>query len=190
MVPLHPAERRGLRELYAAAGELIEHWGSLGRRLPAGPTTDTLADGIETADGLLAELKPLTAARGLNGFPAATGLGRSLARSRTTVADRFLERNQALRLALLDVQHLTTLLGYLAELARTTGGDELAEFCERWQGEMLVIEHSARDAAARIGDDPDAAIEPLDRSPAGRAAHGAAYLIGSFGEWFDRRTPG
>jgi hypothetical protein len=34
------------------------------------------------------------------------------------------------------------------------------------------------------------AIEPLDASPAGRVAHGAAYAMGTLGEWFDKRAAG
>ncbi len=39
-----------------------------------------------------------------------------------------------------------------------------------------------------MGEDPDAAIEPLDSSKVGRAAHGAAYAAGTVGEWVDRRV--
>jgi hypothetical protein len=39
---------------------------------------------------------------------------------------------------------------------------------------------------ARLGRDPDGAIERLDPSAVGRAAHGAQFWAGSLGEWFDR----
>jgi hypothetical protein len=42
----------------------------------------------------------------------------------------------------------------------------------------------------KLGATPDAAIERLDPSPAGRVAHGAANAVGTVGEWVDRRRGG
>jgi hypothetical protein len=54
----------------------------------------------------------------------------------------------------------------------------------------MPIERSVRAAAIELGSSPDEAIEPLDRSAAGRVAHGAANAVGTVGEWFDRRAAG
>ena len=111
-------------------------------------------------------------------------------RSRSRVGDRFLERNQALRIAVLDVQHVVTLLGYLSQVARKRGQQELLDFCTRWERELLAVERAARRAAVKGGADPDDAVEPADASAAGRAAHGAAFAFGSVGEGFDGRRGG
>jgi hypothetical protein len=42
-------------------------------------------------------------------------------------------------------------------------------------------------AAVAMGERPDAAIEPADGSPAGRAAAKLNSAVGAFGEWFDGR---
>jgi hypothetical protein len=106
------------------------------------------------------------------------------------VADRFLERNQALRTAVLDVQHVVTLLAYQAQIAEAHGPADVAIFCNRWERELASVERAVRRAAARLGTDPDAAVEPLDASPLGRAAHGTQFVAGSIGEWFDRFRAG
>ena len=185
---LHPTQNRGLRELYATTRQLVNHWETLSSRLPAGDATDALDDGVERGRRLLDELRPLTESFGLYGFPAAQSVGVSLAAARSRVGDRFLERNQALRTAVLDVQHVVTLLGYLASVARTRGQEELLGFCTRWERELLAVERAARRAAVKAGGDPDDAVERADQSAAGRAAHGASFAIGSVGEWFDRRS--
>src|SRR5205085_12590932 len=104
------------------------------------------------------------------------------------VRDRFLERNQALRLAVADIQHLVTLLGYLEQIARTRGDERLRAFCSDQRARLMPVERNARAAAIELGSDPDAAIEPLDDSPAGKVAHRAAYAFGAVGEWLDRRA--
>src|SRR6185503_14781218 len=97
------------------------------------------------------------------------------------VADRFLERNQALRFAVLDASHLVTLLDYVAAAASDEG---LSAFAKRWAARFRDHERTARDAVVALAADPDAAIERLDGSPVGRAAHGVANGVGTFGEWF------
>jgi hypothetical protein len=187
---LHATQNRGLRELYATTRQLVNHWSTLSSRLPAGAATDALDDGVDRGRALLDELRPLTESFGLYGFPAAQGVGVSLAVARSRVGDRFLERNQALRIAVLDVQHVVTLLGYLAQVARTLGQQELLDFCTRWERELLAVERAARRAAVKGGADPDDAVERADESAAGKAAHGASYAIGSVGEWLDRARRG
>jgi hypothetical protein len=154
------------------------------------PAADVLEEGAARAGELLEALPPLTEARGLYGGRAAHSVGISLAGSRSHLGDRFLERNQALRTAVLDVQHVVTLLGYQATLADHQADEELARALRRIERELLTAERAARRAAVKLGDEPDLAVQPLDRSPAGRAAHGAANAVGTVGEWVDRRSRG
>ena len=184
---MHPAEHRAYRELHAGARQLERHWSSLADRLAGTPQAPAFRDGAKTAAGLLAELDELTEREDLYGRPAAQGVGATLSGGRTLVSDRFLERNQAARLAVLDAQHLTTLLPYLARLARTRGDEEHASFCEGWLRRMQRVERAARTAAIECGERPDEAIERADQSPLGAAAHGVAYAVGTVGEWTDRR---
>jgi hypothetical protein len=107
---LFPAEHRALRELHAAARHLASHWQWLAPRL-GGRQQAVLQRGAAAGRELLAELAARTNARGLHGFPAAAGVGSRLAGLRD-VGDLMLERNQAMRMALLDLQHTITLLEY------------------------------------------------------------------------------
>jgi hypothetical protein len=184
---LHPAQNRGLRELYATARNLAGHWGALAPRFEGTPAGKALADGAARGGELMDELPAVTEPYGLYVGAAARQAGASLSGVRGGVADRFLERNQALRAAVLDAQHMTTLCGYLAQLADTRGTTDVAEFCHRWERQIASVERAARRAAMRLGREPDLALERLDDSAAGRAAHGAAYWAGTVGEWFDRR---
>jgi hypothetical protein len=187
---LHPAQNRGLRELVATTRHLADHWAGLTPRLAGTPAADALDDGVIRAQELIAAIQPLMEARGLFGGPAAHSVGKSLAGSRSRLGDRFLERNQALRTAVLDVQHVVTLLGYQAQVAETRKDDELASALRHHERELLAVERAARRAAVKLGTTPDEAIERLDRSPAGRVAHGAANAVGTVGEWVDRRRAG
>ena len=184
---LHPAQNRGLRELYAGARELAGHWEALAPQLPAGPARDELEGGAAAARELLEELREVTESHGLYGRPAAQGVGARFAGVRR-LFDRSLERNQALRYAVLDMQHLTTLLAYLAALGEQQGDEPMAEFCGRWERKLKRRETAARRAAVGLAERPDGAIEPLDDSRAGRVAHGAANAAGTVGEWVDRRV--
>jgi hypothetical protein len=184
---LHPTQNRGLRELYAAVRHIEAHWSRLAARLK---DVGELADGVLSAQALLAELSDLTPEYDLYGYPAAQNVGVSLATARGQVTDRFLERNQALRMAVLDVQHATTLLGYLGRVAEERGQHQLTGFCRRWESDLGAVESEVRAAAIEAGANPDHAIEPLDDSALGRAAHRVNYAIGSVGEWFDRRSAG
>lgn len=181
---LHPAQNRGFRELYAAARHVVNHYRALGEQIDE----DALLEGAAVARRLLDELRTETQRYDLHGYPAAQNVGATAARARSGVGERFLERNQALRLAVLDVQHLVTLLGYLAAVSETNRNDDLAEFCRRWEAALLEVERHIRAAAVDQGERPDHAVEPLDGSHIGRAAHSVQNVVGTFGEWFDRRT--
>jgi hypothetical protein len=107
---------------------------------------------------------------------------------RGAVFDRFLERNQALRLAVEDLEHVTTLLAYLARVSETRGDPNLPDFCRSWERRLRRQVNAVRKAAVELGGDPDRAVEPLDDSPASRAAHRVAWTLGSVGEWTDRQV--
>jgi len=185
---LHPAQNRALRELYAAARQLSRHWSTLADRLGAGDGVVELRAGAQAAEELVGELEDLTAGYGLHGFPAAEGMGARVAGVRNSFADRALERNQALRMAVLDVQHVVTLCGYLAELGRAGGDEKMGEFCGRWERRLKRHESLVRRSAVAVAEQPDSAIEPLDHTAVGRAGRGLANAMGTFGEWFDRRA--
>lgn len=185
---LHPAENRGYRELYAFARNIADHWPKLAERVAGSSAERPLRDGATAASDLLRDLEGRTPEYGLYGKPAAQGVGANLARTRRDVRDRFLERNQAIRFAVSDLQHVVTLLGYLEQVARTRGDDGLRAFCSEQRARLMPVERTARAAAIELGSAPDEAVEPLDDSAAGKVAHGAAYAMGSVGEWFDRRS--
>jgi hypothetical protein len=187
---LLPAQGRALRECSAATRQLAEHWRALSGRLGPGPPAQALNTGADVARQLLAELEERTASYGLPGRPAAQRLGASLAGARSAVADRALERNQAARLAVLDGQHVATLLAYLATLARANHDAALAGWCDAWERRLSVEVDAVRRAAIATGTDPERAIAPADTSPLGRAGVATATAFGTIGEWFDRRAGG
>jgi hypothetical protein len=182
---VHAAEHRALRELYAFTRQLARHWDSLAKLL-GGDEAAPLRAGSAAAQELLGELAPLTRARGL---PTATmaRFASRFATARPGVPDRALERNQALRFAALDAQHVVTLLGYVANLAAVDGDDELRASCSRWERKLRTHERAVRLAAVALGERPDDAIAPADGSLAGRAGAKVNSGIGAFGEWFDGR---
>ena len=182
---LHPAQNRGFRELYAATRQVVSHYRALAQKIDV----EALHDGASAGRRLLDDLRRHTERYDLYGFPAAQGVGANAARARSGFGERFLERNQALRFAVLDVQHVVTLLGYLAAVSKANGNPDLIDFCHTWERTMLAVERDVRAAAVGIGESPDYAVEPLHGSPVGRAAHGFAQgLVGGLGEWFDRRA--
>jgi hypothetical protein len=182
---LFPAEHRALRELYALTRSLGGHWARLRDKLDAPP--EVLARGIDASKELLAELAERTAAYGLHGVPAATGAGVWTSRLRGA-GDLLLERNQALRSAVLDVQHVTTLLAYLAALADRRADADLAGWLRGWETRLRAIEDDARAAAVAEADDPDRAVQAYDGSKLGRAGHKIAVGLGTLGEAFDSRA--
>ncbi len=186
---MHAAEHRALRELHAAARQLREHWTALAGRLEAGGNdhAEPLREGASAAGELLAELAQQTADRDLYGGPAAHGVGKNLAVTRSAVLDHTLEVNQALRVAALDVQHVVTLLGYGARLARKREDAKLDAFLSGWEERLRAREDAIRATAVAAGDDPDRAIRPATPGLAGRVGHGVASAAGTVGEWLDRR---
>lgn len=186
-VPPHPAENRGYRELYVTGRQLVSRWERLAELLGNAPAADPMRKAAESVGRMLDELEPLTARLGIYARTAAQGSGARMGAARATIFDRFLERNQAARLALADLEHVTTLLAYLAEVSETRGDAELPGFCRTWERRLRRQLGAGRRAVVQMGNDPDAAIEPLDPSKVGRAAHGAAYAAGTVGEWVDRR---
>ena len=185
---LHPAQNRGLRECYAFTRQLVAHWSRLAARAGAGDAAEALDAGVVDGRTLLDELTELTAGYELYGFPAAQGVGTRIAGARNLVADRALERNQALRMAVLDAQHLTTLLAYLAALGQSGDDEPMSAFCTRWERRLARRASALRRAVVAEGADPDRAVERIDPGPAGRVGHGLANAIGTAGEWFDRRA--
>jgi hypothetical protein len=184
---LHPAENRGYRELYLTGRQLVEHWGKLARMLAGTGAEAPLRQGADAVRELLLELEPLTAKQGLHGRFAAQGSGAGVGSARGVVIDRFLERNQALRFAVGELEHVITLLAYLGAVSEGRGNTELATLCRSWERRLGSCTRAANEAVLELAGDPDAAIEPLDGSPLGRAAHSAARAVGTAGEWVDRR---
>lgn len=187
-MPLHPAENRGYRELYVTGRQAAKRLGRMALSLDGTDAREPVDKAAESLGKLLDELGPLTARHDLHGGPAAQGGGANLGVVRGAVFDRFLERNQALRLAVDDLEHVTTLLAYLASVSETRGDEVLPEFCRSWERRMRRQVGAVRKAAIALGTDPDAAIEPLDPTAAGRAAHRVAWAFGTAGEWTDRKV--
>ena len=187
---MHPAEHRGLRELYATSRQLRDHWRTLAARIArmAPEQAELLRDGSDVARGLIGELTDVTAARGLYGRPAAQGFGARLASLHSVLLDTTLEINQALRISVLDIAHVVTLLEYLEPLAAHRGDEELETFLATWAATMRAQEEGVRAAAIALAADPDLAIAAAAPGIAGRAGHGLATLAGTLGEWVDGRA--
>ena len=185
---LFPAEHRAVRELHAMVRRLVVHWSRLGRRL-GGDAGAVIDRGAGAGRELLVELERQSAAHALYGFPAAQGVGANTAGLRG-MSDLLLERNQALRAAVLDMTHVTLLLGYLAELAERRDGAELAAFHRRWEARLRALEEEARAVARAEGRTPERAIEPAEPGSLGRAGHAVASRLGTLGEAIDGSTVG
>jgi hypothetical protein len=185
---LHSTEHRGYRELFVAATQLERHWRALAVRVSARDTAAVLSGGARDARALLDELRPLIAARDLYGEPAARLLGAAVAGARNAVGDRFLEVNQALRLAALDVRHVAVLLRYLGAVGEARGEGELVEFCGRWSRRVEARERGLDEALRALAGLPDEAVAPADTARPGRVAHALAVGVGALGEWVDRRA--
>ena len=184
---LYAAEHRAYRELHATTRQLQSHWGKLARRLD---DVEVLAEGASQAGALLAGLEQRVGeAHDLHGQPSAQAVGARLAGARG-VSDLLLERNQAFRTALLDLQHVTTLLGYVAELARTRGDVDDAEWFAGWERQLAVLEERGRAAAAAMARDPEAAIAPADDGRVGRAGARLGVAFGTVGEAIDNSPIG
>jgi hypothetical protein len=183
---MFPAEHRALRELHATTRQLAGHWAKLGDRL-GGDTGALLDEGANAARVLLEELEERVGE--LHGRPAAQAVGARLAGARG-VSDLLLERNQAFRSALLDLQHVTTLLAYAAELARTRDDASLAAWQDGWAERLRALEARTTAAAVALGTDPEAAIAPADESSIGRAGAKVGVAFGTIGEAIDNSPLG
>jgi len=122
----------------------------------------------------------------LHGELAARGTGGRIGMVRAEILDRFLERNQALRFAVDDVEHVATLLAYMAAVSGSRGKKNLPELCGVWERKLRRQVSALRKAAIELGSHPDDAIEPLDPTPIGKAAHGTAVATGTVGEAVDK----
>ncbi len=185
---LHPAEHRGYRELYLTSRQLLVRWGHLAEALDDTPVADSLSRGAGIVRELLDELVPRTENYGLYGGPAAQGAGATLAELRSAVVDRSVDTGLAARMAVLDVEHLTTLLLQLSELARARGDDELEIFNASWARQMRAVVNDTRAAVVSLGADPDRVAAPLDHSMIGQVIHRAGWAVGTLGEWVDQRV--
>jgi hypothetical protein len=183
---LHPAEHRAYRELYAAGRQLITRWRRVAAALQGSPIAERLKEGAAETSVLLTELGPRTATYGLYGSPTAQAMGARIADLRTLIADRGGDTGLVVRSAVLDMEHVTTLLSHLAELARARGDRNMAGFCEEWAGRLESNLDAVREAAVELGADPDRTSAPLDDSAVSRAAHGVGWVFGSIGEVVDR----
>ena len=101
----------------------------------------------------------------------AQGVGARFADLRTAVTDRGADTGMVVRFAVLDAEHLTTLLRQLAELARSRQDRDLAGFCEEWAGRFESDLDAVREGAVELGTDPDRVAAPVDGSVVNRAAH-------------------
>jgi hypothetical protein len=186
---LLPAEHRALRELHGSTRQVESHWGKLANRL-GGDLAMVLDEGSQAAHDLLTELRVRVGdEHDLHGQPAAQAVGARLAGARG-ISDLLLERNQAFRFALLDLQHVTTLLGYTAALARTRGDAPLAAWHAGWATRLEVLELRGRAAAAAMGADPEDATAPADEGRLGNAGARLAAVAGTVGEAIDASPVG
>ena len=187
---LHPAEHRAYRELYLSSRQLLNRWRRLAAALDDTPMAAALESGSAAVRELLGELGPRTEAYDLHGGPAAHGAGATLAGLRSGVVDRSVDSGLAARMAVLDIEHVATLLLQLAELALTRHDEEQAAFCIGWAKRMRPAVKDVRRSAVALGSDPDRAAAPLDDSPLGQAIHRAGWAVGTVGEWVDQRLAG
>jgi hypothetical protein len=186
-MPLHPAEHRGYRELFLSAQEAQTRLSRLADHL--GEDARAPVEKAEIAlRKLLDELKPALARYDLHGELAARGGGARIGTVRAAILDRFLERNQAVRFAVDDLEHVTTLLAYLGNVSATRQATALTELCARWERKLRRHVGAVRKAAVDLASDPDSAIEPLDPSPIGKVAHATAVAAGTAGEAIDRKA--
>ena len=162
-----PAEHRALRELHATTRQLAEPLGQARRGGRDERRSSTRAP-RRRARCSPSSSERVGDAHDLHGQPAAQAVGARLAGARG-ISDLLLERNQAFRTALLDLQHVTTLLGYLGALARTRGDAELAAWHDGWEQRLSALEERGRAAAARWRPIRRPRSRPPTRAALGRA---------------------
>jgi len=187
---LHPAEHRAYRELYLSSRQLLNRWGRLSEALEDTPVSPVLEMGAASVREMVDALEPRTEAYDLHGGPAAHGAGATLAGIRSAVVDRSVDTGLAARMAVLDIEHVTTLLLQLAELALSRNDEDQAAFCVEWAKRLRPVVKDARRAVVALGKDPDRIAAPLDPSAIGQAIHRAGWAVGTVGEWVDRRVAG
>jgi hypothetical protein len=189
MQPTHPTDHRSLRELHAFAFEMSRYWAELANRLEAGGSAgaEALRKGSAAARRLAVEQEPLARARGVPCGPRARSAGGMIAATRLRLRDPFLERSQALRLALLDVETVAGLLAYAGARAEVRDDEEMQEFCGAWERRVRRLATPVRKALTEAAADPDAAAEPAAPGRAGKLGHRVSVAIGSLGEWTDHR---
>jgi hypothetical protein len=185
---LHPAEHRAYRELFAASRQLIDRWGRLASAVEGTAVADRLQSGAAEVKVLLSELEPRIAIYGLHAGPAVQGVGARIADLRFAFTDRGGDTGMVVRFAVLDIEHITTLLAQLAELAEARADNQQAGFCREWSLRMREHTKAVRKAAVKLGADPDRTAAPLDDSLLTRAAHGVGWVFGTVGEAVDRAT--
>jgi hypothetical protein len=187
---LHPAEHRGYRELTVACRQLLARWSRLTEAVADTGVADPLDRAAEEVRELLAEVGPRIAAYDLHSGRAAQGLGTTVGDVRGAVIDRSLDTGVAVRFAVLDIEHIATLVAHLSALAEARDDWDLAKFDADWQRRLRPQVKAVRKAAVDLGRDPDRVARPLDSSTFGQVAHRAGWAIGTLGEWFDRRAAG
>jgi len=185
---LHPAEHRAYRELFVAARQLTNRWGRLTSALDGMPEAPVLEHAATQVERLLAALSSRTAEYGVHGGPMALGLGARLADLRGAITDRSVDTGMVMRFAVLDIEHIRTLLRHLAGLARARGDTGMAGFCDEWADTVKPEVKAVRQAAVDLGSSPDRAAAPIDDSLLGRTAHGVGWIFGAVGEGVDRAS--
>lgn len=182
---MHPAESRGYRELLLTAEEARTRLKRIAGHLELEPR-EVCDKATDTLKELTAAIEPELAEHDLHGELAAKGGGARIGAVRAEILDRFLERNQALRFAVDDLEHVTNLLGYLANVSEARRKKNLPDLCRTWERKMRRQVGAIRRAALELGNNPEDAIEPIDPTPIGKAAHGAAVAAGAAGEAIDK----
>jgi hypothetical protein len=185
---LHPAEHRAYRELYVSCRQLTERWKRLAVALEDTPAPVTLTKTAKQVERLLGELEPRTAIYELHSKPAAQTLGARIGDARALVVDRSLDSGAALRFAVLDLEHIVTLLRQLARMAKARGDEDQRYFCLEWAKKLRPLVRRVRDEAIALGDDPDRVGAPLDDSAVSKGLHRAGWAVGTVGEWIDKKV--
>jgi hypothetical protein len=185
---LHPAENRALRELWAISGAWERRWRDLGIELgdrePA--LSEALLDGAMQASYLRADLRAVMRERDLHG-EALAGMAGHVTTAGPLPLDAALEVNQAARQAVLYAAHVATLLPYVRHLAEADGDLELAGALDAHERPVALATRAVRDVAIALGERPQDAIQPVRHGVVGKAGARAAWAVGAFGEWADRR---
>lgn len=185
MPDLHPTEHRGYRELHLSLKSLQQHWTRLAGCIGEGDCVDVLRFGAHRAGTLMRELRTVTESLSVYGGPQALAAGRLAAAFQNFVRDPFLEINQAVRLAILDAEHIANLLAYLAAAADRRDDNERGAFFTRWAGRFRDLQEKLRESALSMIENPEFCIRPVYRTLPGRVAQQIVVLLGNVGETAD-----